>query len=357
MQKFLTALAVLTALAFVLVVPAVVSLVSLQQVLADPDTIKEALAGETLIDEAITIAIRQDIGELPFLDGLPVVIQESQELEAALDQLVPADWANSQSDRIVDSIFLYLDSGDFEAFILTVELAPLFNDLSGEPGRQIVRSTLERLPVCTLDNLPQVDPVTGELEIVACMPPLVPVGLIADQLHFVVSQVVNEQTATLIFGDTMEFNLLDLDPAPRAETEQNLERIRFLYQVSQAGIFLLWLLPLGLLGLTLILAVRSVQGFGFWLGGTLVMASILTFAVAFFMDPLLPNYLLGSTNLLAANNFAGEIVDGLLRVVLTALLEEWRTRVFLQAGLGFIAGLFFVGLGVVALLVAMYTKR
>ncbi len=357
MRKLLTALALLSALAFVIAVPIVVSLVNMQQILADPDTIKEALAGETLIDEAIAIAIRQDIAELPFLGGLPVVIKESEELEAALDQLVPEDWANSQSDKVVDSVFLYLDSGNFDDLSLTVEIAPLFNDLNGEPGRELVRSTLEKLPICGLDNLPQIDLVTGEIEIIACMPPLVPVGLVADQLHNVVSQVVNEQTATLLLGETLEFNLLDLDPASRSQTEENLERIRSLYRVSQAGIFLLWLLPLGLLALTLVLAVRSVRSFGLWLGGVLLIASTLTIMVAILMKPLLPTLLFGSVDSLAAIDVPGAVVAGLIRVILAALLEKWQTRVFLQSGLGFIAGLFFAGIGLVALLVTMLTNR
>ncbi len=357
MRKLLIALALLTALGFVIVVPVVVSLVNMQQILADPEVIKEALAGESLVDEAIAIAIRQDIGELPFLAGLPLVIKESEELEAALDQLVPEDWANAQSDKLVDSIFLYLESGNFDDLTLTVEIAPLFNDLNGEPGRALVRSTLEKLPLCTLANLPQIDLVTGEIEIIACMPPLVPVGLIADQLHNLVSLAINEQTATQFLGETLEFNLLDLDPAPRAQTEQNLERVRLLYQVSQAGVFLLWLLPLGLLVLTLVLAVRSVRSFGFWLGGLLLIASSLTILVALLMEPLLSTMLFGSTGPLATNNVPGAVVDGLLRLILVSLLEQWQARVLLQSGLGFIVGLFFAGIGLIALLWTMLNKN
>lgn len=357
MRTFLIALALLTALAFVIVVPAVFSLVNMQQILSDPVAIKETLAGESLIDEAVAIAIRQDISELPILAGLPVVIRESEGLEAALDQLVSEEWVNAQSDRIVDSIFFYLESGDFEALTLSVEIAPLFNDLNGESGRALVRSTLEKLPVCTLDNLPQVDPVTGQLEIVACRPPLVPIGLIADQLHNLMSLAINEQSATQLLGETLTFNLLDLDPASRTETEKNLERVRFLYQASQTGVFLLWLVPLGLLVLTLILAVRSVRSFGFWLGGMLLFASALTILVALLMVSLLPNLLLGPAGSAAVTNIPGAIIDGLLRLILVGLLEKWQERVLLQAGLVFIAGLFFAGIGGIALLWAMLSDN
>jgi hypothetical protein len=117
------------------------------------------------------------------------------------------------------------------------------------------------------------------------------------------------------------------------------------------------LLPLGLLALTLVLAVRSVRSFGFWFGGALLIASTLTILVAILMEPILPTLLFGSVDSLAAIDVPGAVVAGLIRVILAALLEEWRARVLLQSGLGFIAGLFFVGIGLVALLVTMLTNR
>ena len=59
----------------------------------------------------------------------------------------------------------------------------------------------------------------------------------------------------------------------------------------------------------------------------------------------------------AISNIPGAIIDGLLRLILVGLLENWQERVLLQAGLVFIAGLFFAGIGLIALFWAMLSDN
>lgn len=357
MKKVLIGLAILCALTFILVTPIIVSLVNMQQVLVDPDAVKEALAGEILIDEVIEAFIRQDIKELPFLGDLPIVIKESEELATALDNFVPEDWANSQSDAVVDSVFLYLESGDFDDLSVAVDLAPIINDLAGEPGRDLVQSSLESLPECGLGNLPKIDLATLEFEITACMPPFVPVDLIATEMHGLMSELLNKQVVSLMLETPLEFNLLDVDPAPREETERKLERVRAFYRFSQAGVFLLWLLPLVLLVLIVVLGVRSVQDFGLWLGAIFLIAAIFSFLLALILRPTLPNLLLASAGSLTDITISEAVINGTMRPILAVLFEKWQARVFLQSGIAFVAGLFFAGIGLAALLVATMRKQ
>ncbi|NIW46705.1 MAG: hypothetical protein GWN30_18705, partial [Gammaproteobacteria bacterium] len=77
------------------------------------------------------VAARETLENQPALENLPPLIRDSEPLQAALDNFLPPGWATQQSDRIVDAVFDYLETGDEEALVLSIEVAPLLESLKG----------------------------------------------------------------------------------------------------------------------------------------------------------------------------------------------------------------------------------
>jgi hypothetical protein len=338
-------LALTVAALFVIVFLPVLSVSTLARLVADREAAKVALNGEVLLDEAAAVLIREGLRHQAVLDSLPALVRDSERLQIALDELVPADWATGQTDAIVDAIYNYLETGDESFLTLSVETAPLFAALQGEPGRNMMLAILEGLPPCTLDNLPSIDLGAGTFDITACMPPLVPLDLVADSLHGIVRQVINEETAAAVIGERFEFSLLDLDPTTRADTLRTLGRLRQFYLWSRIITWLLWLIPILCLLVILALAIRSPGNFGLWWGWPLVAAAGLSLVMLALLFPPLLNLIAERIGQPAAGAGAGAVINRLLQIAFEAMSEIWLARMRLQAGLALIVGLFLVAFG------------
>lgn len=340
-------LALIVAALFVAVFIPVLSVSTLARLVADREAAKVALNGEVLLDEAATLLIREGLRQQAVIDNLPALVRDSERLRLAVDELVPPDWAKGQSDAIVDAIYNYLESGDESFLTLSVETGPLFRALQGEPGRNMMLAILEGLPPCTLDNLPSIDLGAGTFDITVCMPPLVPVDLVADTLHGIVRQVINEETAAALLGERFEFSLLDLEPATRAETLSTLGRLRQFYLWSRVVTWLLWLIPILCLLLILVLVVRSPGNLGYWWGWPLVTAAGISLLMLAILFPPILDLMAERIGQPAAGAGTGAIISRLLQVAFEAMSEIWLARMRLQAGLAMIAGLFLLALGLI----------
>lgn len=345
MRDNLRLIALALAALFVLTAVPIVFMSNLGTTVTDRDAVKQAVRGEVLLDVATTAVIRGEVEELPALKNLPPLVLESTTLQESIGELIPADWATGQTDAIVDAVFNYMETGDESVLALTIQIGPLFDSLAGEPGRQMVLGLLESLPPCSLDQLPTVDLATGEIDITVCMPPLIPVDLVATQLHGLMAQVINEETATAILGDELEFDLLGRDPEVRAARINTLESMRRFYSWSQFGVWLLWLVPLACLVVILILVVRSLGGFGHWWGWPVAIAGAVTLLMATLFSSTLLNIGLDMVGQSATAAGAGLLVNRLMRVSLEALADIWLARVRLQAGLTLITGLYLIAVG------------
>jgi hypothetical protein len=348
-------LALIIAVFFVIVFLPVLSVSTLARLVADREAAKVALDGEALLDEAAAVLIREGLKQQAVLDSLPELVRDSERFRTAVDELVPADWATGQTDAIVDAIYNYLETGDESFLTLSIETGPLFAALQGEPGRNMMLAILEGLPPCTLDNLPSIDLGTGTFDITACMPPLVPVDLVADSLHGIVKQVINEETAAAIIGDRFEFSLLDLDPTMRAGTLSTLGRLRQFYLWSRIVTWLLWLIPIACLLLILVLVVRSPGGFGYWWGWPLVAAAGISLVLLALLFPPLLNLIAERIGQPAVGADSSAIINRLLQIAFEAISEIWLARMRLQAGLALIAGLFLIALGFIG--TWMFSRR
>lgn len=331
------------AILFVVVTVPVIFATSLGQIVTNREKIKETLNADQLLMDAVEVAARETLENQPAITNLPPIVRDSEPLRAALDNFLPPGWASQQSDRIVDAVFDYFETGNEEALVLDIEIGPLLESLKGDPGRQVVLATLQSLPACT-GELPEIDFATGTIEIPGCLPPLIPVDLLASQLHNLVVLAVDSNTVENLVGETIEIDLLGLDPAVSGLVRARLEQFRQVYLFGSQSLWLLWVLPLTFLILILPLAVRSPGSWGHWWGWPVLATAVLALLGSFAV-PALINIIFDTSSGAIPPTSIAFIVDQVIQSVTQALADLWLVRVRLLAGLVGIAGLFLVSAG------------
>lgn len=335
-------LALLMALLFVGTAVLAFFVYNLARVATDREAVKEALNGQVLLGEVATAIVRQAVQEQVSAQGLPAVVQDSAAIQEAIGNLVPADWAASQTNGVIDAVFNYLETGNEAALTISLDMTPLFNNLRGEPGRQIVVSVLQSLPVCTTEQV-QIDPQTGQVQIPGCIPPGIDPQVIASQVHGTVVGLLDQNPQVVGQANTISFNLLDERNPGAAEARAGLERARSIFLFARRWSWLVWLLPLMFISLTLLFGARSFSGLGHWLGWPLLLAAGITLVLS--LTPFLFDALFGlvvsQANLGEAGAVAGRFVDA----TLGALMDILLVRVRVQAAVMLLAGFFWVGVG------------
>lgn len=331
------------AIIFVIVTVPVIFATSLGQIVTNRQLIKDTLNADELLMNAVEVAARETLESQPALANLPPVIRDSEPLQNALDNFLPPGWATQQSDLIVDAVFDYLETGDEEALVINIDIAPLLESLKGEPGRQVVLATLQSLPPCT-NEIPVIDFATGTIEINECLPPLIPVDLLAGQIHNLVVLAVDSNTVENLVGESIEIDLLGLDPAVSGIVRARLEQFRSVYLFGRQSLWLLWILPLACLILMIPLAVRSPDSLGHWWGWPLLVTGLLTLVGSFAVPALINTLFQTAAGTIPPTSIAF-IIDQIIQSVIQALADLWIVRVRLLAGLALIAGSFLVTAG------------
>jgi hypothetical protein len=341
-------LAGILALLFIVTAVAAFLFFNMARVMTDRQAVKQALNGRVLLGEVATTVLRQAIRDRVAAEGVPVAIQESPALDQAIDNLVPPDWAQSQTDGVIDALFNYLESGEETALAIRVEMGPLFDSLRGPAGLQAVTGILQSLPTCS-DALPPVSLDPNNIEIPSCLPPGFDVAPMAAVVHqAVIAGLDSGAPAVIGQEESFSFDLLGTpDATGSAEMRQSLTRVRQLYLLTRRGSWLLWLLPLGCLFLVLLFGVRSAVGFGHWLGWPMLLAALIALFIAFVV-PFAFGSLFSLLLTPAAGDEAAVVAQRFLDATLGAMSGVIFARVKVQAALLAVAGLFLIGIGVVA---------
>jgi hypothetical protein len=327
----------------VIVTVPVIFATSLGQIITNRQTIKDTLNADELLMGAVESAARQTLESQPALTNLPPLIRDSEPLQAALDNFLPPGWATQQSDQVVDAVFDYFDSGNEEELVINIDIGPLLESLKGESGRQVVLATLQSLPPCT-DELPIIDFATGNIEINECLPPLIPVEILAGQIHGLVVLAVNSNTVGNLVGESIEIDLLGLDPAVSGIVRARLEQFRSVYLFGKQSLFLLWILPVVCLLLIVPMAVRKPGGLGNWWGWPLLVTAVVALLGSFAVPTLIDLIFETSAGTIPSTSIAF-IIDQIIESVIQTLAGLWVVRVRLLAALALIAGLFLAASG------------
>lgn len=294
-----------------------------------PEPYKRAFASLGLYERMPSILASTVFSSPASLNGIenPIwALMTSDGLETGIASLLPPAELNAMTDMSLDSIFAYING---EADSASLPLTPLKNRLAGPEGTQAVLGLLASQPACTTEQLFQM--TIGALSgggFFLCNPPAEAVELfrplIQSQLQFTAAIIPDQ--VTLISADRSG---TDADPRP------GLKRLRAWMRISPA-------LPVVLLLMITILAVRNAVTFLNWWGYPLLFTGGITFLLALAGAPAIGFIL----QFLIQNQFeliASPVLVETLRETTSAVAREILRPVILTAillaAIGFVMAL------------------
>jgi hypothetical protein len=169
-------------------------------------------------------------------------------LETVIASLVPPDQLEALTDSILDAVFAFLNG---ESDSITVSLAPLKQNLTGEAGVQVFMQVLSASPDCTPEQVLEfaLGSLSTEDGLIFCKPP--------EEAMALVAPLIESQIQSMMRGIPDEIALpLGAQERSRQFIER-LNRIRTLMQLSL-------LVPIVFLLLILIFAIRNLNEWLTW---------------------------------------------------------------------------------------------
>lgn len=216
-----------------------------------------ALAAETLSNPS------QQDGDLSAIRSLLAIIP-AENWEAAMRAFLPAEVSRPMTEQALNSVFDYLN-GESESAQLS--MSEFKAHISGSAGTQAMMEMLRAQPPCTLEQMGEmtVGMLTGNPKLLFCNPSEEVLGLMQPLIQ------TGLQTSAAGIPDTVTLIRSD------AETLQTpLRVLRTLRGVLRFSL----LLPLGLLVLITLFAVRDMKGWLLWWGIPILLGGLLGLVAA-----------------------------------------------------------------------------
>ena len=289
-------------------------------------TYKQAFEEQNLYDRvpailatALSTSLAENQSAQPFLKALTV-----QDWQNSISSLLPPEELKAMADHTLDSTFDYLNGKTDSAVI---SLLPLKAHLAGEAGLNVVRQVLRLQPECTPEQLTQMAFGLLEGQITLCNPPEAAIGFMAPfiqtQLHVMTAAFPNEIT----FIPGRNSGTPD-DPRLRLNT------IRLVMQLS---VFV----PLALLLLIVLFAVRSLSDWLQWWGWPFMITGFLSLLIALLGSPLV-GWILQLLIQIQAGSLIPPILSATIGEAASAVTRQILTPVALEGAVLAILGLMMV---------------
>jgi hypothetical protein len=274
-----------------------------------------------ILATALTSTMGESINAVPFLRALTV-----EDWQNTISMLLPPEELKAMANNALDATFDYLNGRTSSAII---SLLPVKAQLAGPSGMDLVLQILSRQPACTVEQLTQMAMGLLGGEIALCNPPPEAIGLMTP---FMQSQL---QTMTTIIP-----NEVTLIPGTLSGTPQD-PRIRL--NAIRSAINLTPFVPLLLLFLVTIFAVRSFVDWLTWWGWCFMTAGVGSVLIGLVGAPLvgwiLQLLIQNQGTILIPPVFVSSIAE-----TTSAVARQILAPVMIQGGI-----LGFVGLGMVIL--------
>ncbi|MCB8990897.1 MAG: hypothetical protein H6664_11375 [Ardenticatenaceae bacterium] len=333
----------LMAVLFVITAVPALLLTNLAHIVTDRAIMKTAVAasGKVLVTaapEVIVTALQQQAEE----QGLPSVPVDTAVLADAINELLPPDWLDAQTDTAVDAFFDALETGEIVGTAVELDVAPLLERLRGEPGLQAISVIIHSLPACT-EPISGYDPQTGEIVIPNCLPSDLNADEVTQQVHTALVDTLDQNPQIDEEIGVVSLPLLANEPTSQAQAD--FQRTRRTFLLLQQRAYLLWLPPLLCLLLIVLFAVRSLGEWGRWWGWPLLLTAVITLFLAFALPALLTFMTRTAVLTTTPDDSLTLSLDQMLRELARPLLALWQRRIFIQAGVTFASGVLFLLLG------------
>ena len=253
--------------------PLALALSAVHSQLFSPERVKELVTQEFVVSGAlrevivISLVTETDAGQ----EGVQQLTAEMDpsELEQLAEVLVPDVWLEAQIGAAVDDLYVWLDS-ERTLPVIELDMEPLREHLLTGGAEQAVDIVMSSWPPCMQSQVEVIATEAlqagGAIPLLTCLPPEPYQTLIKEQLVLRVSQEVEAMPSSQsLIG-------ADVDPGAPAEygeLKSGLRTLRWLGGWS-------WMVPVGLLGLTMAVAVRSAPGWALWWGIPLLGGGVLS---------------------------------------------------------------------------------
>ncbi len=348
MRGCLQFLAGLVVLFFILTAAVAVIVLPLVGIVTDREAMLDALSG---LDEVIASAAPRLIADAVAVQaaqsGLEgVEIDEAMVTEMVVD-LLPPGWVDAQAETAVNTLYDVLETGNLDDATVTVDTAPVIEQLKGAAGERLVETVVAGIPACTeptdLTELLNSDMST----LPSCVPPEIPREVVAQEAHAQFVRALDDNPQLAARAGVIQIPLsqvLGSENPNATETRQQVMQVRRGILLAQRWGWMLWLLPVFSLLLIAVLAVRSVSELGLWWGWPLLVTAVLVFLLTL----ILPGFaaLMAETIIIPTQMGAlASSMRGLARSVVVSVTEMWRSRVYLQAGVMLGVGLLLIAIG------------
>lgn len=210
---------------------------------------------------------------------------------------VSTEWVEQETQKNLDEVMHWLDGGP--TLDITFDTSPLSQHLAGEAGQAGVHEIINALPLCTSEQEAQLDAYFGgatNTAVAYCQPQ--DEDLLAE--FTAASYQACDEAAAMIPAT------LDVISEMRAITEEqhetepgshppidpftdnDMDRFRATVQLWRNLLPLTFMLPLGMIALIIIFAIRSKKSFFRWIGWSLIIGSLITLAPLYMLPFLVP---------------------------------------------------------------------
>ncbi|MCK5054462.1 MAG: hypothetical protein KAR65_09295 [Anaerolineales bacterium] len=335
LDKGMRALSIAVALAFILVLPLTLLGRDLAKVIFSPENVSGILRSRLLDSGFVNnIAAENFLSERWFnemdLGGgelKPMFQNLSQaEREEILATLMPPEWVDAQLDSVIHAFFTWIDN-EKPAPRIAVDLMPLKDVLLKGGLRRTLDTVIDSWPSCTTDEIEIMSQElirTGVIPIEVCEPPEPYRSQVLDFAVTELGSLIREQPDKLQLIESLE--------VPPAEISEFKEQLQFLRSVMMWG----WFFPASLLGVIMILIIRSMRDLGQWWGIPLLIGGLLSIVVILIISAGRNGFI---GNLLAESAQAGTLFYRAFEIVLLGIfvgvirLAFFHALVITSAGL------------------------
>jgi len=329
--------AIFVVVLFIIVVSISSCTVAFRESLINIDTYKETLIEQKVYEDIIPYIIpailRENQANLNSAESFSIDLNDIdrfmsiEDWRRVSDELIPAEWVQNQTESILDTIDR-IKYGDFSRLENIIDLSEVVERLQGDAGKRASEIIIASAPDCSTQQILQLRQFDGQPNSVfpICNPPQLQknkaTNLISDWFYNV-GIVIETQIR-------QENNSLSVP-------EEGAKVLNNLFQLDSQLSLLLLICPLSLIGLIILLAVRTLKSFGRWLGWSFILSGIFTLLLIFMSQvPVfasLDEVVTANTDI---ERFAAQIYASFLRSVYTEASGTMLILAGMMIGLGFI---------------------
>jgi len=329
--------AIFVVVLFIIVVSISSCTVAFRESLINIDTYKETLIEQKVYEDIIPYIIpailRENQANLNSAESFSIDLNDIdrfmsiEDWRRVSDELIPAEWVQNQTESILDTIDR-IKYGDFSRLENIIDLSEVVERLQGDAGKRASEIIIASAPDCSTQQILQLRQFDGQPNSVfpICNPPQLQknkaTNLISDWFYNV-GIVIETQIR-------QENNSLSVP-------EEGAKVLNNLFQLDSQLSLLLLICPLSLIGLIILLAVRTLKSFGRWLGWSFILSGIFTLLLIFMSQvPVfasLDEVVTANTDI---ERFTAQIYASFLRSVYTEASGTMLILAGMMIGLGFI---------------------